>query len=215
MAIDWPTPALAPVSRHQHGDPVAGLLRRQVRAGPLGLGCSTRGGGSGGGSGRGLGHELAAGQRQAEQGRRGEAEERAPRLRGMGLLCHDPDPHERRLPPRPLHRRDADRQSFRSSPARRRGAGRRRPDRGRGQPGHGQAASPYRREAADARLSRPQCRPGPARAARADARTRRWPWSRTPARRSSPIPATSWCARRAPPASPSPPSRALRRRSPR
>ena len=48
-------------------------------------------------------------------------------------------------------------------------------------------------------LSRSQCRQGPARPDRADARARRSRWSPTPARRSSPIPATSWSATPAPP----------------
>ena len=61
------------------------------------------------------------------------------------------------LAPRPLYRRDADRQSFgdlspRAADTLRAGG----PDPGRGQAGHRQAARPCRREGADADLSRPQ-----------------------------------------------------------
>ena len=53
--------------------------------------------------------------------------------------------HELSPAARPAHRRDPDRQSRRPEPARRRHAAPRRPDPGRGHPGHGQAAQPHRR----------------------------------------------------------------------
>ena len=94
---------------------------------------------------------------------------------------------------RPPRRRHPDRQSRRHYVAGARNAGRRRPDRLRGHARHPQARRALRHPTTaeayhDHNAARAAEDTGPPRRGAA-----RWRWSPTPARRSSPIPASSWC----------------------
>ena len=115
LRIDWPSAAFAPGQRHQHRDPVAGLVGRQPADRPRARSASSTGSVGGGGAARACAARsrrsrtaISAAQQPASFDQRRDA------LAGGGLRCHDDAPHERQARTRPLYRRDPDRQSLRS-----------------------------------------------------------------------------------------------------